>query len=154
MKALWISGIICLASINSLAAVLYAGVPALDSGGGYIRNNEPLMIQGRLSQRDEKEPQLVADSIRPLTDLAVMQAGQPKPKRQQTENQKLWVRLPSQEHPAVQRIQLILQMFPGHQQIILYFTDTKKRVGTRCVIHEALVEELKEMLGEENVVVK
>ena len=127
---------------------------ALDSGGGYIRNHEPLMIQGRLSQRDEKEPQLVADSIRPLTDLATMQMAQPKQKPQQTEDEKLWVRLPSQEHPAVQRIQLILQMFPGRQQIILYFTDTKKRVGTRCVIHEALVEELKEMLGEENVVVK
>lgn len=122
---------------------------ALDSGGGYVRNNEPLIIQGRLSQRDEKEPQLVADSIRPLGDLATMQPTQKRP-----ENQKLWVRLPTVAHPAFQRIQLILKMFPGHQQIILYFTDTKKRLGGHCVIHTALVDELKEMLGEENVVVK
>ncbi|MGI6014009.1 MAG: DNA polymerase III subunit alpha [Oscillospiraceae bacterium] len=122
---------------------------ALDSGGGYVRNNEPLIIQGRLSQRDEKEPQLVAESIRPLGDFATMQTA-----RKQPENQKLWVRLPTVEHPAFQRIQLILKMFPGHEQIILYFADTKKRLGGHCVIHEALVEELEELLGTENVVVK
>ena len=122
---------------------------ALDNGGGYVRNNEPLLIEGRLSQRDEKEPQLVADRIRPLSDLTTMHATQKQP-----ENQKLWVRLPNVEHPAFQRIQLILKMFPGHQQIILYFEDTKKRLGGHCVIHEALIQELEEMLGAENVVVK
>ena len=30
----------------------------------------------------------------------------------------------------------------------------KKKLGTRCVIHPALVAELKEMLGEENVVIR
>jgi len=36
VRALWIFTIICIASINTLAAVLYAGVPALDGGGGFI----------------------------------------------------------------------------------------------------------------------
>ncbi len=44
--------------------------------------------------------------------------------------------------------------FPGRAQAILYFEDCKKRVGTYCQIHPALVEDLKERLGEENVVVK
>ena len=30
----------------------------------------------------------------------------------------------------------------------------KKRMGSRCLIHPALIEELTEMLGEENVVLK
>ena len=38
--------------------------------------------------------------------------------------------------------------------MILYFADCGKRVGTYCQIHPALVADLKERLGEENVVVK
>jgi DNA polymerase-3 subunit alpha len=38
--------------------------------------------------------------------------------------------------------------------MVLYFNDTKKRVGTTCVIHPALLSELRSLLGEENVVVK
>lgn len=45
-------------------------------------------------------------------------------------------------------------MFPGQQQMIIYCEKEKKRIGASCVIHEALVAELKEMLDEKNVVVK
>ena len=66
----------------------------------------------------------------------------------------LWVRLPSRDDPAMQRIELVLTMFPGEQSLILYFADTKKRLGTQCIIHDALVQELRELLGDDNVVVK
>ena len=42
-------------------------------------------------------------------------------------------------------------MFPGTESMVVYFEDTKKRVGARCVIHPALVEEFSELLGPENV---
>jgi DNA polymerase-3 subunit alpha len=45
-------------------------------------------------------------------------------------------------------------MFPGKDKLVLYFEDTKKRLGSTCVIHPALLSELHEMLGDENVVVK
>ena len=54
----------------------------------------------------------------------------------------------------MQRIELVLTMFPGEQSLILYFADTKKRLGTQCIIHDALVQELRELLGDDNVVVK
>ena len=38
--------------------------------------------------------------------------------------------------------------------MVIYCEKEKKRIGASCVIHDALVAELKEMLGEENVVVK
>ena len=38
--------------------------------------------------------------------------------------------------------------------MILYFEDCKKRVGSRCQIHPALVADLKERLGEKNVIVQ
>ena len=45
-------------------------------------------------------------------------------------------------------------MFPGESQIILYLEDEKKRLTAPCLIHPALVQELKEMLGTEHVVLQ
>ena len=122
---------------------------ALDTGGAYIRENAPLLVRGRISVRDEKEPQLMVESIRPLSDLNAIGSSAPPPK-----DAKLWVKLPSTEDPRLARIQLILTMFPGTQQMILYCEREKKRLAARCLIHEGLVLELKEMLGADNVVVK
>ncbi|MBO5555818.1 MAG: hypothetical protein J5927_01405, partial [Oscillospiraceae bacterium] len=98
--------------------------------------------------------------IRPLSDLgggdppvagsgaAASAAGQSAPAR------KLWVRLPSRFDPAMKRIEKLLVMFPGQQQLVLWCEREQKRFGARCLIHEGLILELKEMLGEENVVLR
>ena len=122
---------------------------ALDQGGSYVYENNAIIVKGRISVRDEKEPQLMVDSIRPLSDLNALGTQAPPPKEQ-----KLWVKLPSRYDPAMKRIELILTMFPGNQQIILWCEREQKRIGARCLIHEGLLLELREMLGEENVIVK
>ncbi|MGI5936031.1 MAG: DNA polymerase III subunit alpha [Oscillospiraceae bacterium] len=132
------------------AMELIAFQRALDNGGGYIRENAPIIVKGRISLRDEKEPQLVVESIRPLSDLGPISDLEPPPSKEQ----KLYVKLPSADDPAMVRLEKLLVMFPGNSQMVLYFEDTKKRMGARCVIHEALIEELQEMFGSENVVVK
>jgi DNA polymerase-3 subunit alpha len=53
----------------------------------------------------------------------------------------------------MERLKLVLIMFPGDEQLIVHYTGTKKRQRLRCVIHDALVKELEEMLGAENVAV-
>ena len=134
---------------------LIAFQKALDQGGGYIRDNAPLLIAGRISVRDEKEPQLMVDSIRPLEEASLRAAEQeraPAPAPQQP--RRLWVRLPGRDCPEMHRIELVLQMFPGQEQLVLYFEDTGKRAGAHCLIHEAFVQELREIAGAENVVVK
>ena len=125
---------------------------ALDAGGGYLSEGSPVMISGRISARDEKEPQLLADTIRPLSDLDPMPGEElkPLPPKEKT----LWVKLPSKDDPRYERLKLILIMFPGKSVMKIYFNDTKKIVGTRCIIHDALIKELREMLGDDNVVVK
>ena len=54
----------------------------------------------------------------------------------------------------MRKVELVLSMFPGESQAILYFEDSKKRLGTPCVVHPALVNEMKELLGPDRVVVK
>jgi len=51
-------------------------------------------------------------------------------------------------------LKLILKMFPGQERIVIHFSDKKTSLGSKCVIHDALVLELRDMLGGENVVVK
>ena len=87
----------------------------------------------------------MVDSIRPLGDLDSLSAEA---------RQTLYLRLPSREDPRLRKVRLALSFFPGEEQVVLYFVDCKKRVGSRCQIHPALLADLKERLGEENVVVK
>ena len=125
---------------------------ALDQGGAYVKEAAALLVRGRISLRDEKEPQLMVDSIRPLSDLDV--PGQKAVPEGRKKERTLYVRLKSEQSPMTRRIELLLSMFPGQERMVIYFEDTKKRLGAPCLIHGALVEELTELLGEENVVVK
>ena len=69
-------------------------------------------------------------------------------------SRRLYLRLPSEEDPRWRRTQLILSMFPGTESVVCYFADTKLRRGTRAVLQESMLEELRRILGKESVVVK
>ena len=129
----------------SMELLVFARV--LGESGGYIKENAPVLATGRLSVRDEKAPQMLVDSIRPLGE-----AGTAVKERES--GQKLYVKVPTAQSPQFEKIKKIFLMFPGEQQAVFYFSDTRKRMGTPCVIHPALIRELGEMLGGENVVLK
>ena len=119
----------------------------MGESGNYIRENSPVIVTGKLSVRDEKEPQILCDSLRPLGDLEeeAQSSGQ---------GQRLYLKIPCREDPRMRKVELVLSMFPGDSQAVLYFEDSKKRLGTPCVVHPALVNEMKELLGPDRVVVK
>ena len=79
----------------------------------------------------------MVDSIRPLGELEV-KAGT---------GEKLYLRLPSREDPRLRKVRLALSFFPGESAVVLYFEDCKKRVGSYCELHPALLEDLRERLG-------
>jgi len=121
--------------------------------GGYLRENAPVVIVGRLSMRDDKEPQIVVNRARPISDYA---HGTPEydvaapAERTGT----LYLRLPTEEDPLFFKVKAILNMFPGKCQAVVYFEDTKQRRGTHCMLDERMLDELKRVLGQENVVIK
>ena len=121
----------------------------LEEYGGNIRENNAVLVQGKISVRDEKSPQILVDSVSSL--------GSPEETSGETPSdgpKKLWLRLPSREDPRLEKIKLVLSFFPGTSPVILYFEDCRKRVGTRCELRPSLIEDLTERLGEENVVVQ
>ena len=125
----------------------------LDQYGGYLRENSAVVITGRLSLRDDKEPQIVINRARPISDYA---DGSAPPEQPQNVNKSgtLYLRLPGEEGMLYPKIQCILNMFPGDSTAVLYFADTRRRRGTRCCIRESMLSELKNVLGEANVVLK
>ena len=128
----------------------------LDTCGAYLRENQAVIIKGRLSVRDEKAPQIMCDSAYPL---ATAEGGLPPetaPVRSEKvmEGKTLFLKFPSIEHPSVRHMKLVFNMFPGTTQAKLVMADTRKVYATQVLLHKALVEEAKEILGEENVVIR
>ena len=138
------------------AIELLAFSNVINEYGGYLRENSAVVITGRLSLRDDKEPQIVVNRARPMTDFENQPwnpAPEEVPKNKRYEGT-LYLRLPTEEGSLYPKVKAILNMFPGDSSAVLYFADTKIRRGTRCTIMENMLQELKKILGEPNVVLK
>jgi DNA polymerase-3 subunit alpha len=129
---------------------------ALNQFGGYLKENSPVVITGRLSIRDEKEPQIVINRARPISDFAEDSAREEiqPPRREPPKSGTLYLKISSESDPVYPKIKAILNMFPGNNGVVLYFADTKVRRGTRCSFADSMLRELKKVLGPDNVVLK
>jgi len=145
----------------------------IDESGNYMLAESLVLAYGKISDRDEKEPQIVLDALRPITDAESLTAPVKGKRyieqeyngsseygregRDQGSNpngRTLFVKLSSEESPEYDRLKLVHMMFPGNERMVIHFTDTKKNVGAKCTIHNALLEELRSMLGDADVVVR
>ena len=135
----------------------------LEKYGRLLGEGSAVLIQGKLSVRDEKPPQILCDEVRSLTGHQSGGGPGPEPSAperqgrpgvQVLEGKVLWLRVPSKSHPALAHINRVISMFPGQTPARLVFTDTGKRMGTTCLLGRSLVEELVEALGKENVVIQ
>ena len=125
----------------------------LNQYGGYLKENQPVVIVGRLSMRDDKEPQIVINRARPMSDFA-NQRPEEELVRGTVKTGTLYLRLPSEEGRLFGKIRAILNMFPGQSQVVVYFADTKQRRGSTCALDNRMLMELNNVLGQENVVIK
>ncbi len=128
----------------------------LDVCGPYLRENQAVVVKGKLSVRDEKAPQLMCDSAFPLETAEGGLPAQPPAARadKTVKGETLYLKFPSLDHPALRHMKLVFTMFPGSTQVKMVMADTRKVYGTQAQLHRALIQEARETLGEENVVVK
>ena len=133
----------------------------LSQYGGYLKENEPVVIVGRLSLRDEKDAQIVINRVRPMSDFTGGEVPEeektPAPPREKPPvllGKTLYLRLPTEQGLLFKKVRAMLQMFPGQEKVVLYFADTKVRRGTVCSLDSLLLQELEKVLGKENVVCK
>ena len=133
----------------------------LSQYGGYLKENEPVVIVGRLSLRDEKDAQIVINRVRPMSDFTggevpeeEKKAETPRGNPPLMQGKTLYLRLPTEQGLLFKKVRAMLQMFPGQEKVVLYFSDTKVRRGTVCSLDSLLLKELEGVLGKENVVCK
>ena len=129
----------------------------LNTCGSYLQANQVIVVKGKLSARDEKVPQIICDSAYPLETVRGGVPPQPEPEVPQenrVEGKTLFLKFPSLQDPSIRHMKLVFQMFPGMTSVKMVMADTRKVYGTNVLLHSALVQEAKEVLGAENVVVK
>lgn len=133
---------------------------ALNEHGGYLKENAAVVVAGKLSIREEKEPQIIVNRVRPISDFTdpnkrgMMESYFPRSEPQRPLTGTLYLRLPTEHSPLQRKIRAILNMFPGENPAILFFADTRVRRGTRCQLRQSMLDELRNVLGEGNVVLK
>jgi DNA polymerase-3 subunit alpha len=131
----------------------------LDACGSYLHENQAVVVRGKLSVRDEKAPQIMCDSAEPL-DGAAVQEPQPSQAPPKPVSEKLlagsvlYLKFPTKDCPEMDHVKLVFQMFPGTTPVKMVMADTRKVLGTCCLLHKALLQELRETLGEDNVLIK
>ena len=125
----------------------------LNQFGGYLRENSAVVVTGRLSIRDEKEPQIVINRARPISDFADGTA-EPEPPVQKNVRGTLYLKLTGEDDPNYRKVRAIINMFPGDSLVKVFFADTRKMRGAKADLDQRMLRELTAVLGNENVVVK
>ena len=136
---------------SSIEMLAFSNV--LNQYGGYLRENSPVVITGRLSIRDEKEPQIVINRARPISDYTEA-VPEPQPAPKPVQGSTLYLQLTGESDPRFRKVRAIVNMFPGSSTVKVFFADTRKLMGTTAALDSAMIDELKDLLGESNVVLK
>ena len=139
---------------DTAAIEMLAFSSVLSQYGGYIKENGAVVVTGRLSLRDDKEPQIVINRVRPMSDYSEKPPREPEEVKLVPRQGTLYLRLPGEKGKLYPKVKAILNMFPGESRAVLFFEDTRARRGTVCSLADSMLAELKNLLGEGNVVLK
>ena len=147
---------------DTAALEMLAFSNVLSQFGGYLKENSPVVITGRLSLRDDKDPQIVINRARPMSDFEGGMPEEPQEERferrprgpQIIPGNTLYLQLTGEDDPRYRKVRAIVNMFPGDGVVKVFFADTRKMRGARAAFDSRMVEELKRVLGDRNVVIK
>ena len=122
--------------------------------GALLRENAALLLDGRISLRDDKDPQIILRDAREL-DGSALTARPEAPAAAPASSQTLYLKIPSETAAVYPVVKAILEMFAdGSTPVVLFFADTRLRRGTRCLLDEAMLAELRARLGDDAVVLR
>ena len=153
---------------DTAAIEMLAFSNVLSQFGGYLKENSPVVIAGRLSLRDDKDPQIVINRARPISDFAdgaPPEPGERYERRDRFEDRRsrgpqllqgntLYLQLTGESDPRYRKVRAIVNMFPGDGVVKVFFADTRKMRGARAAFDSRMVKELRNVLGDANVVLK
>ena len=108
--------------------------------------NNSLLFSGRISEREDRDPEIVIDQVQPLNETMVYK---------KTVKSGLYLRVKSKNSPEMPQIKSILLKNHGKFDVILYCLDTKKKLfaGENLKFNgdKEAEYQLKSLIGDENV---
>lgn len=140
--------------------------------GLFLKQENAVILRGRVSLRENEEPKLICERIRLATSNgqetspppAETHEPLPMPEEPQEPHlhfapeQKLYLRVYNEDQRFFERLKGLFTMFPGTRQAILYYPVSQRRLATDASLRVSddmrLYRELYRLLGEENVKLK
>lgn len=132
---------------DSIELLLFPTV--LKQTGTLVKNDNIVIVAGKLSLRDDKDPQILVDDMNLLKTYAPLEAPS------ETLNcGKLYIKIRSANSPEAETVTRCISLFPGDTPVVLFCEDTQKRLGGTCSPEEHLLAALRGVAGAENVVLR
>ncbi len=104
-----------------------------------------IILNGKLSIKDDEFPKIIAESIRVLSDELIEEC---------LENKKIFIKL-KKDKDLINKVIEIMKRYPGEKQLVFYFEDTKEKMMPpeylKVSDEKNLIHELKNLLGEDSV---
>ncbi|MBQ8026555.1 MAG: DNA polymerase III subunit alpha, partial [Clostridia bacterium] len=115
-----------------------------------LQSGNIVLLTGRLSLREDKEPSIVCDKIEPCPKEVNATSEQ----KQKKIRHGLFLRVPSEDAEVVARARNLIEIFEGNTPAYFYYNDSKKysQKALSVDVNEPLLSELRRVLGAENVV--
>ncbi len=132
-------------ALNSVELIIFPRV--LEKFEESVFTDALVTIRGRISTREDSGAQIICDEIHLIDEYSHIDPYE-------GENDKLYLRLPSENEHSSRAVRAIVTAFPGNLETILYFEDTGKRFRTHIAHDVTLYTRFRELLGSENVVMK
>ncbi len=117
-----------------------------------LKENNIIFVAGRVSLREDEEAKIICEKIISADNIKV------KPQTKKTKRPGLYLRLKNKECKQYEKASLLLSIFDGLTPVYFYFEENKKLMKAPSSmwvdINDVLIKELKNKLGDNNVVVE
>ncbi len=121
---------------------------AITDFGAYLRVDSVVVVTGKISVREDKEPQIIVDIVAPA---AGYMPDTDVPAVNETKVSKVFVKI-GRNNDKASRVLPIIKMFPGLTPVVVAFEEDGRKVRGSCAPDRRLIAELRGILGDDCVV--
>lgn len=129
-----------------------------------LRQDNALIIEGTISVKDDEQPRIIVSSISELTENDTFSPKTSHQARVTSQNaskvnsspEKIYLRVPDMECEKCKKALNLIDIFEGTIKVIFYDESTSKYISysNGLQLSNVTLQELKNILGEKNVVLK
>ena len=122
-----------------------------------LQDNAVVVINGRVSVKEEENAKLVAEKIVPIEEYSA-NGSAPQPAQEKAARKGMYLKVPSRSCAQFAKVENLLSIFEGPLPVYIYFEDQKQLTlaprNLWSMEHELLTSELKRILGDGSVAFK